>query len=199
MRSMFFALTVVIATLNTAMAHEPTANCFIEAGKEESLSPLREKIAFGGVDKQKFEMLANGEFPTEEEKALILLWVNLRIDCMKRYEALREIDMHPVARSILEQGNTELVSLTADLYSGKITYGQFAKARAANSAKYVAQSNIVNEQLRQQEQAAARQAALGILQNQRPYQPPQIQFHPMETDKTTTCNMLGSQMVCRTR
>lgn len=220
---LLFALLSLMLTSGNVLAGDPALTCIDDIQNNQNLQILQGKILLSGhTGELTLAMLLNSNIPTKEEQEALSLWVSERDKCMRLGEVWREKNLYPAQITIFNGFETDLLTLTADLYAGKITYGDFAKARASkyteaerNWASVKQQISQQQQQLNQQQQEeinqrqamaqqeelARRQAALGILLNQRNQQPYQLQPYQMPGLQTTTstCNKVGNQVICTTR
>lgn len=129
---------------------------------------IRTKVALGGLDTQTVEMLANSQKPNASEKAVLLKWDSLRQPCIKMsQEWLSQYGEQNIS-VINDRATNEFKVLLADLYAGKITYGEFAKGRQlitskANSdaqAAYQQNQAYADQQRQQSEQNRLQRQAL---------------------------------------
>jgi hypothetical protein len=140
-------------------------------------------------------MLSDATLPTAEEKELISTWVNQRNWCMEQGEAFRQARMAPIFRAILEQFHSQVNALAADLYQGKMTYGQFSQQRSSIDAQMKEKWASAAQQNSRDQQ----QEFMAIMSAQRPIQPNIVQPYQMPVPTTTICNRNGMQVVCNTR
>jgi hypothetical protein len=121
--------------------------------------PLACKITFVDYLKQSIEMLANAERPSPAEKAALVLWLSETQQCMQLGHQWRADNLSASVNALLEQNAVVVDALTADLYRGKISYGEFARAMATNHAKLnsevvaIEQKQAEDEALQQERQA----------------------------------------------
>jgi hypothetical protein len=203
------ALLLLMAAGSAAAAETEYVLCMNSVGADERLIPLADKVALLQTKTQTFQMLANTTYPSKEEQSLIGIWANARQECFNQAESERVRTTAPPVLPVIAESNVKFNAVTADLYNGKLTYGQFAQIRAQHFAEYQAQANAAFEQFKRQRQAdaryedsqenARRQAVLGVLANQRPYVPAQIQPYQMPVPQTTNCTTFGNQINCTQR
>ena len=138
----------LLATSQTSLAEEnadPSMACFASIESKPELKSIKSKVALSDVRKQNIEMLANDKKPTKSEKAAISSWVTLVEQCVAEGSRWRQQNTQPQVNSLFVQYFSDLKSLSADLYSGKISYGKFAKERAAAGAKLIADITDINQ------------------------------------------------------
>ena len=207
-----------------AQTNDPSAECFSALETNPELQILKGKVALGNVSGQTLEELANDKKPTPAEKSALVKWDSLRQPCIKQSLEWSNAHFAPNVVVIIDRLGGQFKSLLADLYSGKMTYGQFAKARQANADN--AKAEMVNtnqqnqnvstqnqqrqQQLNQQAQQAEAQnqaqrnaLATQMILNNKPYQAPApYQMPQLQTPNApvnTNCRMIGNTMNCTTQ
>ncbi len=187
-------------------ADDPSMGCFAEIAYDKRFVPLREKIAINlRAEKPTLEMMSDPSTPTPEEKALLGVWKIARDTCMDRGASFRAQYAPPEYRSNLSMGAAAVDVLTARLYSGEITYGQFNRDRAANAVQGQARGAAIEQREREanavaaaQEEDRRRQAVGNALQNMQTQQLIQQQqrAYQMPIQRQTTCNSrrIGNQV-----
>ena len=221
----FLVLVASATAMAQAQPSNPSNECFSNLESSPELQVLRGRVALGGLSGQTLEMLANDKRPTPVEKVALAKWDGLRQPCIKLNSEWNESRLTPNVTVIIDKVAGQFKEGLADLYSGKITYGQFAKIRQANSDK--AKVEIANidqqnkntsfqqrqqqQQLEQQvsqQEAQDRQAnnalATQMLLNNKPYQAPMpYQIPPVQqvrppANTNTNCRMIGNTLNCTT-
>jgi hypothetical protein len=207
----------------TAFAGDPSDECFVNLASDTDLKPLQGKVTIGGkLNEQSLDILSNNNKPNLIEKQAISSWYNKVLQCVALGESFRKQNYPPQINSILESYVAEANSLRADLYAGKITYGEFAKQRATLYNRSLNEQSTVEQQLRAQQQTYQQQQAemaqrAAIAENQRKsellnniinqqgifkprpmYQPqPLPQQQPLYKPPTqTNCQWIGNQFHC---
>jgi hypothetical protein len=113
-----------------------SANAPIEAACIDALTqradfaPIGGKVFLGAGQGQPSDMLNISDKPTDAEKPVVAAWGDARQDCYRQGQAWRE--QHRVPQEIadvVKDINAKFLLLTADLTTGKITYGEYAKGR----------------------------------------------------------------------
>jgi hypothetical protein len=205
MKKILFVAAVIIfagcASTHPTMAErpsDPSKACFESLANSTALNPLASKLKLSG-GQPAFEMLADNSYPTEVEKPLIGQWVNERIKCAQQGEMFKSANMPPVLHNLLNKTTNQVNALATDLYSGKLTYGQFARQRTEINSAFMGVWSAELQRLAQNDERERRQAAMGMLLNQRPYQAPQMQPYQMPVPTRTNCRQLGNEVVCETR
>jgi hypothetical protein len=224
MRNIAFCIAAAFSSLvANAQSVNPSNECFSNLDLSPELQVLKGKVALGGLSGQTLEMLSNDKRPTPAEKVALAKWDGLRQPCIKLNTEWNESRLAPNVTVIIDKVAGQFKESLADLYSGKITYGQFAKIRQANSDK--AKVEIANidqqnkntsfqqrQQQQQLEQQAAQQEAQDrqannalatqMLLNNKPYQAPMpYQMPPVQqvrppASTNTNCRMIGNTLNC---
>lgn len=198
---------------------ELTARCKTMYETDPRLDSLRSYVNFSGKT-DSIEQLSSTKKPTAKEKQAILVWDEISSQCISDRIGLYAKYNAPAgfAQNTREFGMQQK-QLRADLWAGKISYGDFLKATQRNiDTLQRAQNNLrqqlSNEQYQrqmqqaqlqaQQDQAAAqRQAAAAqtmMLFNQAQQQQRQ-QFNAPGTATNpvqTNCNRIGNSVNCQT-
>jgi len=154
----------------------PALTCIQQIAVGTDFDAIKSKLALGTAAEESFEMLTNNDKPTEEEKTQIAKWIGRRLECDRESAAWLRQYAPPEIAAINSNAATSFFSLTADLYNGKLTYGEYAHARARVVSEAQAQDAVMMQRLRE-----------------RPYQMPAVQ-----PPTTTNCYVVGNQMNCTT-
>ena len=156
-----------------------------------TLDPIRGKVAFVRARDITFDMLANTAHPNEAERAAILELAKLREITYAQYLSIDDRYQPPYGR-VYQAHRQATNALWADLYRGKITYGQFSR----NFQELDAAVGETLERLRNVATAEAsreEQLALQRIIAYRPAQQPTIIQQPR---LQTTCTRVGNTMYC---
>ena len=130
--------------------------CNQRVAAEPELAPLKDKLSLLSYTEQTFQMKTNSSKPNEDEKKLIVRWLELRDQCWKADSDIRN-RFPPEFRSNLESTTRILEELALMLYDGKITYGEFARKRDEEGIKYKAMWDDSVRSLKQQQQQERQQ------------------------------------------
>jgi hypothetical protein len=125
---------------------------------DPALNPIRDKVAFYYTgEQQTFAMRTNTDYASAEEKPVIALWAQKRDQCELMHRPL--LAKAPVQLSAVTNASKQVVdSMIAELYLGKITYGELANKRAKNFAEYRTTLANIQQALAVQNQQAQFQA-----------------------------------------
>jgi hypothetical protein len=155
MNKLIFAL-VVCGFCNGAIAQDPSVVCTQQLGEDGRFESLFKKAPLDISKGQSLEVLANQSKATAKEK-IVLSTLMSELDRCNEVGADWRKQNYPA--SINGYGNSYrsfLRSAIADLYSGKLTFGDFAKARDRELTELVNKINIEVQQLQAQRTDAAR-------------------------------------------
>ncbi len=213
MKAIAIALLIVLAGCQTnqpaqvSIPPDPAGACKKDLAHRPEFSIIADKLALVDTSQQTFEMLSNISKPNATEKTAIAEWVKAKQYCFGQSREWRsQYNAPTILAAIQETGVSTFLNLTADLYNGKLTYGEYAKARADLTAQLQRQWAEAAQHLREQEAAddqQRRNLAMQYLLNQQraaplnmpaPYQ---IQIPPRTTN--TNCYVVGNQMNCTTQ
>lgn len=156
---------VVVFACRSALAQDPSASCIQQLGGDQRLQLLFKKAPLDISKGQPLEVLANLTKPTIKEKAALSILVAELDRCTDVGSDWRRQNYPASINGYVNSYQSFLRSALADLYVGKITFGDFAKIRDREYAELLNKVNIEGQQLqtrrtetaRQQEQEAARQ------------------------------------------
>ncbi len=129
---------VAAALLLPTIAHAETyTDCYKSIKTMPELEPISHKagldVPIGNV---KFEVLANTEKATEDEKPIIAMLANKRQECWGLLKSNLESKSAPESvKSTFETSNTEQMMLMAALYGQEITYGQYVRGMQEAASK----------------------------------------------------------------
>lgn len=100
----------------------------LRVGGNPALAPLSGKVDFDGTKAPSFAILSNDNYPTPEEREAVRFYGELRDEYMARFREIDRKYSNPYAQ-IAEASRNAMAILWADLYQGRLTYGQFAQSR----------------------------------------------------------------------
>jgi hypothetical protein len=124
---------------------------------DPALNPIRDKVALYDVEQQTFAMRTSTDHASAEEKQAISLWAQKRDQCELMNRPI--FAKAPVQMSAVTKATKQVVdSMIAELYLGKITYGELANKRAKNYAEYRTTLANIQQALAMQNQQAQFQA-----------------------------------------
>jgi len=103
------------------------AECETQIVANKNLQILKGKVDLLYSANPPIEILANNKVPSKMEKVAISLWVEEQKRCSAPGIAYHKSQSREIG-AIYEQAYTEMYISASDLYQGKITYGDFAKA-----------------------------------------------------------------------
>lgn len=193
-------------TTSPDMPPDPGIACINSLANRPDLAVIAGKIALASPAQQAFEMLSNTSKPNDVEKTAIAEWVKGKQVCFDMTREWRaQYNLPPTLAAIQDAVISEFLNHTADLYNGKLTYGEYTKARSNSNAKYNQQWAEAAQHLRDMQAAAdeqRRNRALMYLLSQQPRTQPSVSTTyqmPIPRTTTTNCYVVGNQMNCTSR
>ena len=215
-----------IAALAEEQPIDPVAKCSREMSQRPQFSEIATKLPLMDIRQISFAMIADQSFPTDKQRKAISAWFDEHEACRKAGDEYRRTQYPPDIYSLLQEGETGMRIIGADLYNKKITYGEANKrlqqladdvlgrltrivkqyqaaiaAQKAAAEEQAQQQQALADARQAQEQALRQQRAMLFLNFMRANQPPPIQFHPMPVSPTVTtnCSAFGNQWSCQSR
>ncbi len=167
MKSFFVSVTAIgLILVGSAIAAEMSvAECEAQIVANKNFQILKGKLDLLYSANPSIEILANSKVPSKREKVAISLWVEEQKRCSAPGIAYHK-SQSPEIGAIYDQAYAEMYISAADLYQGKITYGDFAKAGARRHQEIKGKISSVVERFfaqkaerERQEAERARQAA----------------------------------------
>lgn len=125
-----FASTIAIGLIlagNAVAAEMSVAECEAQIVANKNFQILKGKVDLLYSANPPIEVLANSKVPSKKERAAISLWVEEQKRCSAPGIAYHK-SQSPEIGAIYDQAYAEMYISASDLYQGKITYGDFAKA-----------------------------------------------------------------------
>lgn len=162
-RSAVFVLTLTIRGVAFG-GEDPSIACFNAMADNPSLAPLQGKIVLKIGDHPGLSMLSDDRRPTKREKEAIEVWGREAQRCFDTGHDYRAGAYTPVVATLIDESMHSLDVLAAELYAGKLTYGQFNQQRQANDDAF--QERIArayqtsHDDLRRDQQNKAAQQAM---------------------------------------
>lgn len=208
-------------------AQDPSARCINEMQADPRSQALWSKYPFDPMKGQSLDVLSNPNKPNAAERAALSFVATEGERCFDLGADWRRANYPVEVISLLETYRVNALSSMADLYAGKITFGEMAKVRAklasdltnqvqAAIAKIKAAREAEEQQRRTAEQRAyseaqARQQQEAIAEQQKDaarrqavlqilsqaQQSSRISLPPSPV--TTNCTAFGNSMNCTTR
>lgn len=155
-----------VITIGILISHQKANadDCFTKVATDSQIAPLEAKIALVSPEKTPFAMLSDASKPTKKEKQLIAAWMNKLETCIATDPDYKLEGIHPSLVAVVNEYLDKFKLASADLYAGKITYGEYAQHRlemadsfkkGLNSA--TTQLSMEENQQKQREEAQAQQ------------------------------------------
>ena len=126
-------LLLLLPTL--CFAEDAADQCYDHLFAMPELIPIANKMGFPDISKTSFEQLANTDKATDNEKPLISKYAEGAKICSDLAMSLQPQRLHPKAKKREEDNANNRVTLLIDLYTQKISYGEFIKFRLEAIAK----------------------------------------------------------------
>jgi len=124
--------------------------CRADVAKNWQSSALESKLPFDGYKTPTLEQLGNHSKPTSKEKTSIANFVNGIDGCDAIGAEWLQKNSPPDLNSLMSYYWSETKYIIADLYAGKITYGDAAKRRAILASDWNAKRNAMVDSFRAQ-------------------------------------------------
>jgi len=127
----FAAFSIFFAGAANAMTQSEI--CSNDLVDDPRLAIIKSKVALKDARLQTFEMLTDTTAASAAEKEAIATWAKAKADCARyRSQELSNAppDLQELERAVAMQAQNYM----AELYTGAITYGQFAQKRAEATA-----------------------------------------------------------------
>jgi len=210
MKQILFAALIVSAFSGCATQDQGKqfTACLEANARNPAFAPIASKIALGGVQEQSLSMLSSKETASDADRVIISKWNDGRKQCYANASTAMQDSMHPRLYGLVAKAESQRQQLISRLYSGAITYGQFAEGRQIiqdlfEQDRLALASAAVDQQAEQR-----RQVLLMQLQTQlnkptgnapmpAPYMMPSPAPAPAST--TTNCTTFGNQVNCVSR
>jgi hypothetical protein len=145
------ACLLALLLAGNVSAQTTVAECEAQMVANKDLQILKGKIDLLNSSNQPTEILGNTKVPSKKEKPALSLWVEEQKRCSKiGLDMFKRQDFE--LGTVIEQAYSEMFISAADLYQGKISYGDFARASLRRHGELKANLASVVQQ-RQQVQA----------------------------------------------
>ena len=132
------------------------------AYSDARINPVRSKVPIRNGGSIPIQMMSSNEFPSKEEAAAILVWAEQRQKCFEHEAMLFDA----TAPGHIQAQRLEVSQLMAELYEGKITYGQYATQLTQNRARFFKQDAVMRAQAARDQAQAAQAARQNLYQQQ---------------------------------
>lgn len=188
---------VYLTFIGCVSSHAQTSNqCFDAIQSNPATTAIHGKVAFVASDLNDFKFMVNAEkVATDEQRMAIGVFVEERRKC----EQLVQLNI-PEMASLRRSQMAQIEANAAELYMGKISYGEFTNFRR----KMFQEMTIFQEQWQKNQKARTEQLDMQRRQAIRDYignQPAPPAVTPIDFPKSTytNCNWVGKQLNCITR
>ena len=144
--------------VGVAFAQDPTVGCIEELKTNPELQGLYKKMPLDVSKGQSIEILSNSSRPTSVEKKSILKFMEFIEACSNQGTEWRAKNYPLVINNMGAKFQSDLKIAIADLYSGKLTFGELAKIRTKMMTDFIA--NLQTEVAKIKEERAAQEEAV---------------------------------------
>ena len=200
------ALIAVFALAGCATKAPPNSaynQCIDKVAKNPAYAPLQDKMSIGGDLEQTMSMLSDKSHITEEEKPLLLGWAEERRSCYAADDANLRTHVSIELYALINRTRSASLATTVDLYSGKISFGEFAQVRqkiADTHREGFAQLAARDRDAKQARNDQATMMQWQALQNKpAPAPAPMPYMIPTAPTVTTNCTTTAGQVSCTSR
>ncbi len=201
--TLVFMAVLAISGCATAPQGKKFTDCLGAISKDQAYRPLEGKMSLTGIPGQSLEMLSNKDRASESEKPLISRWSAARKQCYADSNQDMQQSMHPKMYALIVKAESQRQQLAYRLYSGAITYGEFADGRQIiqdifEQSRTELEANSVDQQAEQRRQVLLMQWQ--ALQNKpAPAPAPMPYMIPTRPAVTTNCTTVAGQVNCVSR
>lgn len=179
--------------------------CLENVKNDAALAPLARKLGVNGISGQSMEVMSNKEYASDADRPLISRWSAERERCFANADASWRKDFPPQLYALTLKANSQVKQLTLRLYSGAITYGEFAQGRQIVQDLFNQDKVQLDAAMVDKAAAERRQVLLMQLQSQlnkpapAPMPAPYMVPMPAPASSTTNCTTIGNQVNCVSR
>lgn len=180
--------------------------CIDGLEQDVQLTKLKGKLAIK-IANISFGMLANDNFPTNEEREAVYILGVKRSECLKPHLLGPELSPNYPLNSLRAMYDDTSTQLFVSMYKGQLSYGAFAKIRKDNATRFDEASRAVMNEAKAKDEASRERAQRMALEQQRLYIEQQKSYaelyKPLPTQElrmptVTNCNLYGGTMHCTT-
>lgn len=125
-----------------ARAQDPSIACASQIQADSRAQLLSSKLPFDPKG-QSLEVLSNSSKPNAQEKAALSFMATEGERCLDLGADWRKANYPVEVNALIETSRVNMLSSMADLYSGKITFGEMAKLRAKGLSDLTNQVQMV--------------------------------------------------------
>lgn len=178
----------------SAVAQDPSTACLEQLRTDSRYLPVAEKVPFDVTKGQPLELLASAERPTAAEKAALSFLATEGERCYELGDRWRTENYGAEINGYMLAYRVDLVSAMADLYAGKLTFGDLAKFRAKQMTdlKVKIDSAVARARTARESREAERQAAASRRRDEeaRAQQAQEVQMRQFEESRRQAALMM---------
>jgi len=161
MSKVAIALLLCILSMDSfAQAKDPSSDCLMRLKDDDRFTLLFAKMPMDISKGQPIEVMADSSKVSIKEKSQLSVFVKEGQACYESGTDWRQKNYPAEANSLMISYTVDVLSAMADLYAGKMTYGEVAKYRAKRMAEFQVSINSVVQQIKSKQATDAAQAKL---------------------------------------
>lgn len=111
-------------------AGNPESACVQALASRAELAAVSDKVWLGGARHQPFDFMARQDWADTGDLRVLSQWLRARHDCFLQGQAWRERHASTAEFALAELVYARFLDLSAQLYMGELSYGQYSQARA---------------------------------------------------------------------
>lgn len=136
---------------------EKSDACLVQLKNDPNLRSLYAKLPFDLTKAQPIEVLASNSKPNAKEKSALAAYSAEKERCLDIGNNWRKQTFPPEVQALANTYRAESISVLADLYAGKLSFGDAAKLRAKQAASFSQDLDILARNYQEQSQAKEQQ------------------------------------------
>ena len=129
-----------------------TDTCFGKLEANAAFIKLKSKVDLGMIHDPRIDMLTDKTKPTSSDKKIIKDWYEARIACFDDGRNFRQQIFPPAIFLLYGEWFINEQNLIVGLYEGKLSWGDFTKARVEEHKKMLAKDMYIRQDLNQKKQ-----------------------------------------------
>ena len=148
MKKIFLSFALAF-TLSSALSQDPSIACVENLKSNSELQLLFKKMPVDVTKGQSLEVLSDDSKPSSSEKRLMVIFIESLDNCGSQGVEWRSANYPLSINNLTSKYQSDFKINAADLYGGKLTYGEFAKIRAKMMTEYIANLQIEVDKIKQ--------------------------------------------------